>query len=846
MIYRFDSCELDAGQITLHRGGTLVHVEPQVFDLLHCLIERRGQMVGKEELLDIVWGSRFVSESALTSRIKSARRAVGDDGTQQRIIRTVHGKGYQFVAAVTESDDDDAGRVAVDARRPTALPHATLPLPVHTLIGRGELLDELERELAATRLLTIVGTAGVGKTSIGLELARRWTGRCRDGVIFVELVSVGDRDGALAAIATALDVSIRHETSLDTAIVDMLQPRDLLLVVDNCEHLVEPIATLIDQILRSAPSATVLATSREPLAIAGERVHVVDPLDVSGLAAIPLDELAEVPAVALFMERARSVDARIELTAETAPAVAEICRRLDGIPLAIELAASRTHAIDITEIARRLDERLRLLRAVRRGADPRHSTLLDAISWSYDLLDPDEQRLFAELAVFAGAFDLEAAESVCGGDDVLDLLTRLTQRSMVTVRRPSSGGTRYEMLETLREFGRTRVDDSANLALFGTHARHFADLAVAVEAELTTAAEHRGIQRADGSFADLRAAQRFAVQVGDEDTALRLITSIREYAMRTLRYEVFTWADAAAPIVDDDPHPLRPVLTALRAYGAYVRGEFESALGLAAAADDDERAQGLDPSGLAGRVRGNVLYLVGHVDEGRAECSRLVETATESGNPSRIAHANYMSSISASSVGAVDEGRRLYEAAFDAARRSGSPTDLASAWMAKGFATRHDDDAALDAFASADRLARSAGNRWMSAFARTEASSLRVSLGDLERGCAGLADTVDIWYRAGEWAQQWLTLSRCVIALDRLGHHELATQVFGAIERHTTVDAPPVMPTVRDLAVQTRASLDERLGEHRAAELRAEGALLPDAALVHRTRSALLGLPGDR
>src|SRR5690606_2380402 len=128
--------------------------------------------------------------------------------------------------------------------------------------------------------------------------------------------------------------------------------------------------------------------------------------------------------------------------------------------------------------------------------------------------------------------------------------------------------------------GRTRVDDSANLALFGAHARHFADLAVAVEVELTTAAEHRGIQRADGSFADLRAAQRFAVQVGDDDTALRLITSIREYAMRTLRYEVFTWADAAAPIVDDDPHPLRPVLTALRAYGAYVRGEFESALAL--------------------------------------------------------------------------------------------------------------------------------------------------------------------------------------------------------------------------------------------------------------------------
>ena len=199
------------------------------------------------------------------------------------------------------------------------------------------------------------------------------------------------------------------------------------------------------------------------------------------------------PAVALFVERAKAADPGFELDATTAPAVVEICRRLDGIPLAIELAAARARAIDVSEIARRLDERFRLLKGVRRGTDPRHRTLHDAISWSYDLLQEDEQRLFAALAVFAGPFDLDAAESVCSGGDVLDLLTRLTERSMLAVRRPASGGTRYELLETLREYGRRRLDDNQSVELFAAHARHFAAVARSVEADAQTSDEVRGL-----------------------------------------------------------------------------------------------------------------------------------------------------------------------------------------------------------------------------------------------------------------------------------------------------------------------------------------------------------------
>jgi predicted ATPase/DNA-binding winged helix-turn-helix (wHTH) protein len=838
VILRFADCELDLARLALRRLGTDVRIEPQVFDLLACLIAHRGEVVLKETLLDEVWGDRFVSESALTTRIKSARQAVGDDGTRQHVIRTVHGRGYEFVAEIEQVASSDPSTL------PSAAPtrHA-LPAPLQTLIGRDALLRHLVEEQQTNRLVTLVGTSGVGKTSVGFELARTVADGYPDGVFVVELVSVVDRDATFDAFATALDVNTPQQSSIEDAIVDMLRPRQALLLLDNCEHLVELVGRLVDSILRAAPRVSVIATSREPLGVAGEHVWTVEPLATEDLDTVPTAELSEVPAVALFLERANAADPRFELDETTAAAVIEICRRLDGIPLALELAASRASAIDVVEVARRLDERFRLLKGVRRGADPRHQTLHDAISWSYDLLDDDEQRLFSSLATFAGQFDLEAAEAVCRGDDVLDLLTRLTRQSMLAVRRPEKGGIRYEMLETLREYGRSRLGERERGELLSAHARQFAAVARSVEDDLGTARENEAVRRADGSFADLRAAQRFAIEVEDYDTAFSLIGSIREYAMRTLRYEVFAWADATAPLPVPPDHPSYPTVIGVRAYGAWVRGEFESALSLAAAARAAEATSGATPTGLVERVTANVRYATGRIEEGLVEGTRLIGLAEAAGDDSRLAHAYYMASVASSSLGHYDAAARLVARSRDAAGRTGSPTDLASAWVAKGFATDTDDQAALDAFATADRLARSAGNRWMSAFARTESSGLLVSKGRLADGCAGLAEMVDVWYRAGEWAQQWHTLSRCVIALDRIGQYDVAAQVLGAIEAHTTLGGPPVMTTLRDLAFETRDSLSDQLGEERSAEQRAMGASLPVVEIVDRTRNALLGRP---
>lgn len=831
VILRFADCELDLDRIVLRRGGQEVKLEPQAFDVLAFLVQRRGTVVRKEELLDGVWGDRFVSESALTTRIKAVRQAVQDDGRRQAVIRTVHGKGYEFVAPVE----------TVEAGTAHAAPSsvAGLGAPVQPLIGREAMLAVLEDALSRHRLVTLVGPGGVGKTALGFELARIAAPRYADGVHVVELVSVLDEEATSAAFATALDVNLRRSSSIDDAIVEMLRPRHELLLLDNCEHLVEPVAALVSRILREAPAVTIVATSREPLAVAGEQVWSVEPLSTA--TELGAEGVMAVPAVELFVTRARAADPTFALDDATAPLVVEICRRLDGIPLAIELAAARAHSVGVAEIARRLDERFGLLKAIRRGGDPRHRTMRDAISWSYDLLDPDEQALFTALSVFAGSFDLPSAEAMSGSDDALDVLTRLTERSMLAVRPQPGGSTRYELLETLREYGRTRLADERAVELFTAHSRHFAALAAAIERELTAPGEARWVAQAESSFADLRAAQRFALEIGALDDAFSLIGSIREFAMRAMRYEVFVWADAARRAPGADEHPLVPLLTGISAYGAWVRGEFELAMALAADTRRLEEALGTAPSGLAERVAGNVLYTIGQPEPGLEAGERQIELAEASGNPSRIVHACYMAAVAFNSEGQTERALELVARAREQAARTGCPTDLASAAVAEAFTSRVDSEA-LEAFVAADRIAHAAGNRWMSAFARTEASGLLVARGDLDEGCTGLAEMVALWYRAGEWSQQWHTLARCVIALDRIDNADLAVEVLGAIEAHATLGVAPMTTILQDVVFSARDDLVRRLGLDRSQELRAAGASCPVEDIVLRTERALLGI----
>ena len=838
MILRFANCELDLARIVLRRDGHEVKLEPRAFDLLAYLVQHHGTVVRKEELLDEIWGDRFVSESALTTRIKAVRQAVDDDGNRQAIIRTVHGKGYEFIAPIETVPD------AIAPTSSTVPTIAGLETAMQPLIGRESLLALLVDALATHRLITLVGPGGVGKTSLGLELARTAAESYADGVHVVELVSVVDEAATSAAFATAIDVNLKRSSSIDDAIAEMLRPRHCLLLLDNCEHLVEPVAALVSRILSEAPLVSVVATSREPLAVAGEQVWSVEPLSTAAPETeISCERATAIPAVALFVARARAADPTFVFDDASARLIVEICRRLDGIPLAIELAAARARAIGVAEIAQRLDERFSLLKAMRRGSDPRHRTMRDAISWSYDMLEPDEQELFTALSVFAGSFDLRSAEAMSGSGDTLDLLTRLTERSMLSVRPQDAGTTRYELLETLRDYGRARLDDERAAELFTAHAMHFAAEATAVATDLCGPDEPRAMARAESAFADLRSAQRFALEVGALDQAFGLIASIREFAMRAMRYEVFAWADAACRAPGALDHPLSPLLTGMRAYGAWVRGEFDLAVSLVEESRRLEQALAVAPSGLSERVLGNVLYIIDRSDLGNLEAARQIELAEESGNDSRLVHACYMGAVALSSEGKYDEAQDLVRQARERAQKSGSPTDLASAAVAEGFSSRTEGDA-LEAFVTADRIARSAGNRWMSAFAHTEASGLLGARGEVDQGCGGLADMLALWYRAGDWSQQWHTLSRCVIALHRIGNFELAMELVGTIETSATLGVAPMTSILHDVAFATRDALIGELGETRAAELRAVGAVCPVEDILLRTRRALLVAAG--
>jgi tetratricopeptide (TPR) repeat protein len=396
------------------------------------------------------------------------------------------------------------------------------------------------------------------------------------------------------------------------------------------------------------------------------------------------------------------------------------------------------------------------------------------------------------------------------------------------------------LLETLREYGRARLSDAQTVELFATHANHFAVEAEAVEAELCGPGEGDAIARTEFSLADLRAAQRFALELGSLDVTFGIISSIREFAMRAMRYEIFVWADAACNASGSLEHPLAPTLTGMRAYGAWVRGELGLAIQLAEETRRLEHELSVFPSGLAERTLANVLYVAGDAMTGHDEALRQIELAEESGNRSRLAHACYLGAVGHSSNGDYDEAVALVRRVFDLANETESPTDLASAEVARGFVSRTEDEA-LEAFTASEQIARSVGNRWMQAFALTEASGLLISKGELASGCAGLADMVGVWYRAGDWSQQWHTLSRCAIALDRIGQAELALELLGAIERHAMLGVAPMSSTLHDLAFATRDQLVDSLGADRAAELLAAGAICPVEDIVLRTRRALIG-----
>ena len=472
-------------------GGQPIHLGGRSFDVLMALIEGQGAVVSKEALMNRVWPHRIVEESSLHVQISVLRNAFGVD---RNLIRTISGRGYQFTGEIrTVEANPDAEPVAGTAVPvpTTPRPLTNLPEPVSELIGRDLEVAEVLGLTGAHRLVTLTGAGGVGKTRLGLEVARRLLPKFADGVWVIELAPLSDPDLVPVTVATAIGLDLADDVISPERVANALAAKQLLLVLDNCEHLVDAAASMAEALLRANPAARVLATSRELLRTEGECLYRVPSLAVPTEGSEDAEDPLRYGAVRLFVARARSAEPQFSADGRVAAAIAAICRHLDGIPLAIELAAARTNALGIEELAARLDDCFQLLTGGRRTALPRHQTLRATLDWSYQLLPEPERVVLRRLAIFAGGFTLEAASTIAATDeiagaDIVDCATNLVAKSLVAAELGSPTGW-YRLLETTRAYALEKLGQSGEFEQVARrHAEYCRDLFERAEVELQT------------------------------------------------------------------------------------------------------------------------------------------------------------------------------------------------------------------------------------------------------------------------------------------------------------------------------------------------------------------------
>ncbi|MBX6372946.1 MAG: helix-turn-helix transcriptional regulator [Acetobacteraceae bacterium] len=469
--FAFRSFRLIPDRRCLVAEGREMPIRGRAFDLLLALVEHRDRILSKDELMEKVWPGRVVEEANLTVHVAGLRKLLGSG-----IIATVPGRGYRFVAPVTEVPAESGWHSPLPAQSFSLPAHAgaaeplgaapwpgDLPRPLTRLIGRDDDLERLAARFREARLVTVVGAGGVGKTRLALAAADRIRRCYPDGAWLADLGPVEDPRLVASTIAAALGVDVGGGDAL-RVVSAWLADRRGLLVLDGCEHLLRAAADAAEAILRSCPGIAILATSREPLRAEGERLHRLQPLDVAAPdVAVTAERLADYPASALFVERARSALGDVQLRDADAHEIMRICRRLDGIPLAIELAAPALQAMTLTELRERLERHFGLLTAGRRTALARQQTLRAAIGWSIDLLEPSERALLLRLSVFSGTWTAESASFVAANgsreDEVCGLIASLVDKSLVQADLTGVQA-RYRLLDSTRYYAAERLSSS--------------------------------------------------------------------------------------------------------------------------------------------------------------------------------------------------------------------------------------------------------------------------------------------------------------------------------------------------------------------------------------------------
>ena len=678
-----------------------------------------------------------------------------------------------------------------------------LPLPVTSFVGRDEDLVAVAGLLGEARLLTLHGPGGAGKTRLALEVAARTGGTYRDGVCFCDLAAVSQPAAVARAIATAAKLSERAFRRLDDQLVEHLASRHVLLVLDNCEHVAHAVAVLAERLLRETRNVILLATSRERLEVDGEHIWPVRPLAATGPGA---------PAVQLFLDRARAADPATTQKAADAGAIAALCAALDGLPLAIELAAARLPGMTLSELGENLHDRFRVLTAGRR-ADRRHHSLRAVVDWSYQQLTPAEQRVFDKLSVFHGSFDAGAARAVTAGrddtGDIAHILLHLVDRSLVTAGQ-EGGTTGYRLLETLRSYGLERLKERGELdAARGRHARWAAELVTRAARGMRGADEASWAATLDRHFSDLRAAHSWLTGQ-DTERSLGMCAGLHWYALWRCQSEVFRWADVSAAAATGSRSPSYPEALASAAVGAAYRGDLQTADTAAHAALD--AAQGLAP--IHAR---RPLEALGDIAIFRGELTRASDLYRQAYDLS-ISAGDYLDAAwdAASAAAALAYGNQLQEAsrlagrARAAADASGAPSALAvvcwvmgeiTATTSPGQARRH--------LQQAIALAMPAGSRLVTATAGVSLATLHARHGDPAAALRHYARVIPEWQQASAWTLQSVTIRTLVDLLARVGACHDAAILYGAVASASS-GAPPYGADA-DRLRQTAALLRDHL-----------------------------------
>ncbi len=693
------------------------------------------------------------------------------------------------------------------------------PTPPTSIIGREALVGEIVTAVDAHRLVTLVGPGGVGKTRVAVEVGERLLDSRSDRpVVWCEL-ALGAGEGAVEVVAAALSIDLRPGTTATDRITSVLGDSEVVVVLDNCEHVLEPIARLSSQILAACPHVHLVATSRERLRLPGEQVRTVPPLTVDDDASLP---------VALFVDRARAVAPGFAPEPSERVQIVEIVRRLDGLPLAIELAAARLHVHGLDEIVAGLDSRFRLLSSGYRSSS-RHGSLRAVVDWSFGLLDPPLQRTFVDLSVFVGAFSPADASAITGADltTSTEHLIELAERSLIA----RGGDGRYLLLETLRAFAAGELDRSGRAdEVHEQHAQWCLSRVETAEAALHEPGS-TFLADLDPTVPELQAALDWLVDHQRVELAGRLVSALIHPMVLRLRPDVLAWSDRVLALDPQDRGACASQLWAASAYAAWMAGDLvaSAARSARAVAAGDRRPEGLTQ--LAATTSGNCDLFDGRLDEAVIWYQRGIEAAE---NPTQrfiaagaeLLAAGYAGDARASSL--ADE--LLIEVGDD-------PTPVAAyVWYCAGEAVLQTDvDLALARLTRAVEMAHATNASFVLGIAGASKASIDARTGDPAAAAADYRWLIPHWQRAGMWSTQWTMLRSIIGLLTRLGRHRDAAVLEGALRSttsgHRVFGADEV--ALRQIGDQLRSVL----GEDAYRQALADGARLDgDAAVAHALR----------